>query len=220
MTKISQNTKVYISALSIFVVSLSVILFFFEGYEGSKGHHGKANVLGAGHENHEDLDEQVLTIQNYKNYLSGLDHAWLVTNSAGEIDHYSEDFLDLVGGDTDKVVGKLLFDYVNTRDLPDLFSETSEVILDGKEKTSIGPFRINGENEELLALLNAKPVLDENQKVVKIIYEIKDLTEQIQEMEFLKEKVTEDKLKIEENNLKQRDESKEKLVERNLSFRE
>ncbi len=168
MPKLSQNKKIAISAVALFIVSFSTMLFFLGG-EGINPDHGGANVLEAG--NAGEHVEEVLS-----------EGMTFVTDVEGIIKESNPAFCELIKKECVRLVGKKLFDYVNKEDLADLASVYGKLAQNGEKMDAIGPIRVlSGENEKLL-LLSAQPLKDEKGKVLSIRFAVKDLSGKIKEL--------------------------------------
>jgi PAS domain S-box-containing protein len=180
MLDLSQNKKIAISAVVIFIISFAAMIFFLDVNSSDSG---KTNVFSSEHEEESASGEEF----NYLNidavfmaYLNNLEGPVFVTNSNGKFEYANQEFCRLAGLDCNDLTGKKLFDYIHPKDLPDFVGTHTTLIQSGDQKEGIGPFRIVNEKREKLVLLNALPVSGEK-GVEKIIFSAKDLTSKVKE---------------------------------------
>jgi len=170
MVSITQNNKIAIAAVLIFLVSFSVMLLSINE-EISSPEYIKASVLeaGAGEEDghhvyfseggnshgetaHEKSSEGVGEDANldevYKKALDGFGGAVFALLPEGKVqflnERFSEEYgysTDVAKGDTDGVVkGKVFFSLISSADLPDFATEYTSVLQSGKAKNGTGPY--------------------------------------------------------------------------------
>mgnify|MGYP000710311201 CR=1 FL=1 len=180
MTILTQNKKILIAALTIFLMSFSIMLFFLDGYklELDNTH---TNVLesshhGDSHDNdHENLNHPVEELYDEEDI-------YFKTNTSGTLKFTSNNFCRLLKISCSEFEGQQYYDFINTTDLSDLISVHTKLVEEGKKIDAIGPYRMIQGNHEILVLLSAKPILDEEGNVEEIVYQIKDLTEQVESL--------------------------------------
>ncbi len=186
MLTLSQNKKIAISAVALFLMSFMGMLFFLEN-NGAEIENGHVNILDVGghgdDENGEGAEVIVIDPETmYRSYLGDTENPIFVMNAEGEIVFASDDCCDLLGTECRDFEGTSFFEYINTKDLPDFVTAEMKIMNDPKLTEGMGPFRmINGE-ENIIALFNAYPVLDEASKVQEVVFSINDITAQVEEM--------------------------------------
>ncbi len=198
MRFLSQNKKIFISALSIFIVSFTILLFFMES-KGSDLDFAHGNVMQLSAESHSTADQNhkidtshgainakmaIAKPLMYEDYLENTDDTWLVTDSTGVIKDGSETFFELLGVARGDAVEKLIYSFINSDDLPEMIQHNSKIIQDASEVRGIGPFRFALDDEnDLLVMFNAFPIQeDKEQKVNKILFSVKNITEVVDTM--------------------------------------
>ena len=193
MTTLSQNKKIVIAAISIFIVSFSVMVFFLER-NGDKFDHGQTDVLHNDEQNvdhdSEHTDEEIASpvedphVSNYVDHLKNPKAPFFVTNAEGDFKYLSEGFCELIGVSCDSIQNASLFDYVNSKDLPDLAASHSKLIQDSEDTDGLGPYRMlqSKDEKEIMVMLNAYFEVDKDDKVSEIIFEVNDITEQVEQM--------------------------------------
>lgn len=186
MLKLSQNKKIALSAIALFLVSFSLMLFFLNnGFESTN--HSQVNVLEInGHAGYSS--EAVDLEMSYRNYLKDPNAPFFVTDATGEIKYAGKDFCQFLSVKCDVFVGSVLFDYINSKDLSTVVADHTKLIQEGEPAEGLGPYRMLKRDKELLLLFNAYPVSDKDGKVSEIIFSVKDLTEQVEELKENKEK--------------------------------
>lgn len=186
MLTLSQNKKIAITAIALFLVSFVAMLFFLEN-NGNDSDHGQVNILDVG-----GHGEEVVVIDPetmYREYMGGTENPLFVINADGQIIFATDDSCDLLAVDCDDYVGKSFFEYINTKDLPEFVTSHMKLVQDPKLTEGMGPYRMIGEDKEILVLFNAYPVVDAEGKVEEIVFSIKDITEQAEEMNKDAEKI-------------------------------
>ncbi len=171
MSFLSQNKKIAIAALAIFIVSFSVMLFFLGG-NSLEIENTHTNVLNSSH-NSETHDE-----------VNKPDPAELsfITDSEGTFKYTANGFCKLMKLSCSEFEDKKYYDYINSGDLNDLILVQTKLVKEGDKIEAMGPYRMIQGNDEILVLLNAEPILDKDGKVESIIYHVKDLTEQVENL--------------------------------------
>lgn len=180
MLHLSQNKKIAISAVVIFIISFAVMVLFLDVNSGDTG---KTNVFSSEHgeENISGEEFNYLKIDAvYMAYLNNMDGPVFVTSSNGKFEYANQEFCRLAGLDCRDLIDKKLFDYIHPKDLPDFVGVHTTLIQHGDQKEGIGPFRIMNEKREKLVLFNALPIAGEK-GVEKIIFSAKDLTSKVKE---------------------------------------
>lgn len=180
MLHLSQNKKIAISAVVIFIISFAVMVLFLDVNSSDSG---KTNVFSGGHKEENSSEEEFnyLTIDAvYMAYLNNLEGSVFVTNSNGKFEYANQEFCRLAALDCNNLKEKKLFDYIHPKDLPDFVDAHTTLIQSGQEKEGIGPFRITNAKREKLVLFDALPISGEK-GVEKIIFSAKDLTSKVKE---------------------------------------
>lgn len=182
MLKLSQNIKIAISALSVFVVSFSVMLFFLNGNEDNLKNM-QTNIMHA----EKTTNEQTTGAGNLeKNYRAKVDNSTdplFILTADGNFVLLSEDFCKLLSKNCSELKNKSAFDYVNSKDLPELMADYSKVVSGEKLATEIGPFRMLNGKEEVYLMFKLTSVLGKDKKVNEIIVLVKDITGKIQDLD-------------------------------------
>jgi PAS domain-containing protein len=180
MIILSQNNKIALSALAIFLVTFASMLFFLGDHDISGS--GGADVLNS-HGDASDEEMQLVGSSLFVEEMAAVKNSPLpviITDNELTI-HYSRgDFCEFLEISCEEVDGKTLFELVGTDDVVDLASLNLKLVQDGVKIDSIGPYKIGITDEAKLVLLSATPVKDKEDKVFRIIFEIKDITERIE----------------------------------------
>lgn len=179
MSKLSQNKKIAISAVSLFIVSFSTMLFFLSG--GNLNPEDLKAGISEGESHQEDGEKKVL--ESSKRDMG------FVTDVEGVIQKANPGFCKLVGEDCEKLAGQKFFDLVDKDDLGELASIYVKLGQEGKKMDAIGPFRLIDGDKNKLVLFSAFPVKDEAGKVVKIRFSAKDITEKVEDLNKSDEKI-------------------------------
>ncbi|NIA01858.1 MAG: PAS domain-containing protein [Nitrospirae bacterium] len=187
MLTLSQNKKIAISAIALFLMSFMGMLFFLEN-NGADIEGGNVSILEAGGRGEKVEGEdgvEVIIIDPetmYRAYLSDTEYPIFVVNAEGEIIFASDDCCELLGTGCKEFEGNSFFEYINTNDLPDFVTAEMRVMNDPKLTEGMGPFRMMSGEKNIIALFNAYPVLDEDSKIKEVVFSINDITAQVEEM--------------------------------------
>lgn len=169
MVKFSQNKKIAISAIALFVISFTTMTFFLGG---GTSEHGSANVMSPGGSGHGGGDEALTESTVAKTGFS--------TDVSGNITVASNEFCKLLNKNCEEIIKQPIYKYVNKDD----FSELSEVLgkLTSNAQTidSIGPIKISADQgEEKMVILSAQSVQSEEEKITVINFSVKDITDKV-----------------------------------------
>lgn len=179
----SQNRHIFITAFSIFVVSLGIILFFTPGNgenylqtdvlhsTGSDGHDVPATP--------EAEKAHVSTEVNYENLMTIKENPYFVLNKDGKITLASHEFAQMVGGNTNKLKGVFLFDLIAKEHRERVFSHYRDAFANKINVLQTGPFRIdfNGNKSVVFLSFISVPSSDE------ILIEVNDVTDDLHELD-------------------------------------
>ncbi len=178
LPKFSQNNKVAISAVALFIVSFSIMMFFLNSKGGEIG---SANVLNEEHGSKSTESFDYLSIDSlYQAHLKNFKEPIFVTDSDGNLQYTNEDFNRTFGIDTEKLKDLKIYDFINVKNVPEIAEALNKVLQSGEILDSIGPVRMML-NEEKLVMLKFTPLKNAEKKVEKIIFVVKDLTEEVEE---------------------------------------
>lgn len=179
MIHLSQNKKIAASAVVVFFVSFSVMLFFLKN-SGKDFNDGAANLLaiGHGHENEEHHEFEYSEIEAVKEYFDDENPA-LILDKEGQIYGASEEFCELLSMECKDVNHALLIDLVHEKDVKDFAKGQAKMLNSKKDIDGLGPYRLSGEEEMAMVILNAHPIVDHEGKAEYIAVSVKDITEDI-----------------------------------------
>lgn len=171
MAFLSQNKKIALSAISLFLLSLTSMVLFLSDLGGE---YAKTDVLGAGEDAH---GVQVANAEaGYRAILSDTELPILVIDIEGKVVFASDDLCDLLQVSCKTFVHKLFFEYMNSKDLPQFFSTQGKVLKGLEKSEGIGPYRLLKGKKEVLVLFDAALIkgLDKEEPLVALA--VKDIT--------------------------------------------
>jgi hypothetical protein len=184
---ISQNKKIAIAAISVFVVSLSMMMFFLG--HGNGFENGQANLLHeSGGEAAVDTEAAALE-QTYRDELGNKSDPVFALYPSGKFKYTGEDFCKLVQKDCDTLKGKLFYNLINSKDLPAFISAHSEVLAKKNKIESMGPYRMISNDHEVIVMFSAAPIFDDDKALESIAFSVKDITEQVEDLDHVKQDV-------------------------------
>lgn len=167
MVQFSQNKKIAISAIALFAISFSTMVFFLGG-DVKMGSELEANVMGAGGHSSSESKEQTVNANGFS------------TDVSGNITVAGKDFCKLLNQKCEDIIKQPIYKYVNKDD----FSELSEVL--GKLATSaqsidsIGPIRVSAnEDKEKMIILSAQSLQNSEGKITSLNFSVKDITDKV-----------------------------------------
>ena len=174
MSSLSQNNKIAISAIAVFIVSFSVMLFFLENSNSGLSDSGKASVM---HASEAHVEEGIFVdIEDvYKSYTTSDEDPIFVTNPEGDIKYSEQVVCDIFRSKCDAMDGELIFDHIDSRDLADFTGTYAKIVQTGESKQALGPYRIH----DSLVLLSAFPIEGE-EGVHSVVFAVKDITAQVE----------------------------------------
>ncbi len=181
MANLSQNKKIAISVVLVFIISFAAMVLFLDGESHKKGGHMQANIFelsnfGDDHKEESYIDQ----IQN--SYLNVSPVPMMLVNGASRVEYMNQSFCELMTAGCEKLKGRLVFDLVNVRDLPNIFSITNQLYRDGKKVEGAGPYRLRNGDEEIVVMMNGRSILDEEGKVTHMLLSFRDITSMIKEL--------------------------------------
>lgn len=198
MVQFTQNNKIAVAAVSIFLVSFLSMLVFMDSSTPSP-EFVKSNILDstlkekeAGHsvyfsegqtessgheatnahgENTNALEESYREIANQETL------PLFVLEPSGKTKFLSKNFVEKYGYELNEMAEKTFFSYVEGDDLPDFVSAYTDILSSGKAKNGVGPYRFKNKNgDSSIHVASMLPIIDENGKVAEVIGYVKDIT--------------------------------------------
>lgn len=198
---LTQDRKIAIAVISIFLISFSVMMFFLQTGE-------EINMLNASTMHSTEAGESQDKAEASPKSLE--EAPYFSISSDGKFTQASSGFLELL--DIRELQGESLYDFVHIKDLTKLFSHQTRVIQDKEKIEAVGPIRlINGDNESIV-LFTIIPI-EQDHKVNELKFEVNDITAQVQEM-------TDDQTTPDENQktLRKKDHETSRLMVDKISY--
>lgn len=159
MRTLTQNRKIAISTIAVFLASFSFVLVFLGGSD-ENAKFAQTDVMGAA------ADNRII----------------FATDAGGNILGASDPFCLITGTDCSDIKSYKVFDLIHSDDLSGFASVHAELLQEGEGADGLGPFRfVNEKSDDRLLLLGARPH-KEGSKIAKIVFLAKDLTEHIRRM--------------------------------------
>lgn len=206
MIPFTQNNKIAIAAVAIFLVSFSAMLFLMDTGDSSPDY-VKADVLeaamaGGGHggahsgpyfsnteetateeETADEAEELNSDLENmYRIIVNNLDKPLFVLYPEGKVKFLSEDFVEGYGYKLEDVAEGTFFSLIQGDDLPDFVTEYTSVIHSAKSKDGVGPYRfLNKDGTVSVHLVDLIPVVDDKGVVTEVIGCVKDITSKVED---------------------------------------
>lgn len=199
MPNITQNNKIAVIAVSIFLVSFSAMMIFLNQEESSlqylKSSVLEAAVSGQGYGSEhgayfsetekatEGSSEAEVNLEDlYRVLIGNFDDPMFVLEPNGQTKLLSGDFTKLYGYKLSDMGKNVFFAYISPVDLPDFAKNYAQVIQSGKSANGVGPYRfIKKDGGSAVHLSTLLPVVDDNGKVMEVIGSIKDITSKFED---------------------------------------
>ncbi len=173
----SQNKHIFISALSIFAVSLAVILFFTPGSDD----YLKTDVLHAGGGDHgtdsghaEETDHI-----NYITLLDNKDYPYFVLDKDGKISFASDEFAKSLGVKAESLNGLFIFDLISQQHRERVFAHYRDSMSNKHNVSQTGPFRVEYKKVKNIMFMSFITVPDSEE----VLIEVNDVTEDLQKID-------------------------------------
>lgn len=198
MFYLSQNKKLLLCAVAIFVLSFTTILFFVKGPQWAKGDASQllGNILGA-HEGHEgetgskpaESGEAVSEEEFYRTLAMNHDDPLIVVKTDGEFTFLSDSFLRVLGYAHEEFAIKDIFSLMHPDDAAPFMKAFTSLIRDGSDKANIGPYRFKTVHAEYRVFMSsAKVIHDPEGPISYIIMTSKDITDSVKGLNKEKER--------------------------------
>lgn len=210
MSPITQNNKIALAAVSVFLASFSSMLIFMDGAEMSP-QYLKSNVIesalnGEGSGTHGSVhfsesasegahgteasskaseEEKDLIKEKedlYRALLKNFSDPFVVLEPNGKPKFISKDFTEKYGYNLANIGKDGFFSHIVASDLPNFVTEYTSVLQSGKAVQKVGPYRFNcTDDKKFVHLISLLPVVDDEGRVTDIIGNITDITSTVEE---------------------------------------
>ena len=192
---IKQNKNIIVTAVAMFIVSVSVLMFFFS-----------ANTEIAPHDIKTDIIEGInvkLPQENeskFRKLLNNNKDSVLAVALNGDIEFASWDFESILGYKQEEILHKSFFTLLNPEDLSDFLGAFGRVMESHQQVNTIGPYRIRDAGGKYHIHIGSATPLLEKDKIRQIIISTKDITDELNEKQDLKQKNSEEKSILQQEN--------------------
>jgi len=203
MLQFTQNNKIAVAAVSIFLVSfISMLVFMDSGTQSpdfvksdvlsstlekkEKGHNVYFSEEATGNENstvnegestHEGTTNTSALEASYRELANQDTLPIFVLEPNGKAKFLTENSIKEYGYELEEMSKESFFSYVDGQDLPDFVSAYTDVLNSGKAKNAVGPYRFkNKDGTFSIQVASMLPVIDGNEKVSEVIIYVKDIT--------------------------------------------
>lgn len=179
----SQNKHIFITAFSIFVVSLGIILFFTPS-EGTN--YLQTDVLHTSStetsESAGDQQPQASTTSadnDYEKLLTIKENPYFVLDKDGKIIFASGQFAKIAGEDSKSLKGVFLFDLIAKEHRENVFANYRDAFANKSNVLQTGPFRIEFNSSKSVVFMSFIAVPNSEE----ILIEVNDVTDDLQELD-------------------------------------
>ena len=208
MLSLTQNNKIAVVAVAIFLVSFSAMVLFLGG-DSTSPDFLKSDVLeaaknGGGHgvyfssdDHGEEIHEEDThesehapsghaeisngDLENmYRIVMDDFDQPIFVLEPEGKVKFVSKNFVIDYGYEVEEMKPSY-FSYIYPSDLADFVTEYTSVIQSGTSLDGVGPYRFIEDGGAIsVHLVDLMPVVDDQGKVIEVIGCVKDITEKVE----------------------------------------
>lgn len=180
---LTQNRKIAVAVMIVFVVSFSVMTFFLSK-NGGVTEHGKASVAHSTSGETSGKGSALSEVEvKYRELLDEDESPVFATDPSGKFTFLSKSFCDMLRiNDCVTLEGKLFYDYVNADDLSQIISVHTDLLNKGKKVDGSGPYRIKSGDVEKMVMLDIVPVLDKEENLETAVFAAHDITKQVKEL--------------------------------------
>lgn len=187
------NKNVILTAVALFMVSLTSLLYFLTA--DPQGGHGdlKADVV-------DSLTVKALqeTEKSYRNLLEDHEGPIAVVGLDGLMEFSSWDFESVTGFRQDSIKGELFYSFIHPEDLPMFIGAFGKALASEEPITMVGPYRMrDAKGEYQLHMASLYPVKEE-EKIAYIVIAIRDITADVEEAKEVEEHTEDDS--VDKNN--------------------
>lgn len=172
------NRNVILTAVALFVVSLTALLFFL--IEHPEGEHGelKANVVDS-----LTIKSQQEEEKTYRSLLDEYDHdgPLVVLGLDGYVEFSSWDFETVAGYRLEDVKEELIYSFIHPDDLGMFLGAVGKALSTETPVMMVGPYRLRAVNGEYRLQMASFYPIKKEEKVQSIIIAIRDITGGVEE---------------------------------------
>lgn len=167
------NRNVILTAVALFVVSLTGLLYFLTAEPGSEHGELKANVVDS-----LSIKAQQEEENNYRSLLEEYDHEGplIVLGIDGVVEFASWDFESTTGYISDEVEDELFYSFIHPEDLSLLLGASGKVFATESPVMMIGPYRMRDSNGKYKLQMASLYPIKKDEKVTNIIIAIRNIT--------------------------------------------
>lgn len=168
------NRNVILTAVAMFVVSMTALLFFLTHSQPYSSHELKANVVDSmSLQSHQEKEN------NYRELLDNEKDPVLVVNVEGTIEFASWDFELVSGHKTDELEGEQFYPMIHPDDLPAFIADFGKTISSQQPQNIVGPFRMRTGQDAYRIFMASFYPLEEDDKVIRIAIVARDITNEV-----------------------------------------
>ena len=170
------NKNVILTAVALFMVSLTALLYVLTG--DITGEHGglSANVVDS-----ISIKSQMEQEKVFRSMVDDHVGPLAVVETHGLIEFASWDFESTTGYKAEAIKNQLFYSFIHPEDMPQFLAALGKVIATGEEVPMVGPYRIRtSEGDYRMQVASFYPIKNAEGETENIIFAIQDLTENIE----------------------------------------
>lgn len=168
------NRNVILTAVAIFVVSMTALMFFLTAEKEHKQYELKANVVDSLSLKSHEQEES-----SYRELINNQNDPLVVVNLEGGIKLSSWNFEQISGFTVTELEGEQFFSLIHPDDLPAFIGDFGKTISSEEVQSIVGPYRMYTSSEEYrLIMASLYPIFEEG-KVHDIAIVSRDITNNI-----------------------------------------
>lgn len=173
------NKNVIMTAVALFMVSLTALLYVLTG--DVTGEHGglSANVVDS-----ISIKSQMEQEKVFRSLVGNHVGPLVVLETHGLVEFASWDFESTTEYKAEAIENQLFYGFIHPEDMPQFLASLGKVIATGEEVPMVGPYRIRtARGEYRMQVASFYPVKNEHDETENIILAIQDLTEEMESEE-------------------------------------
>lgn len=173
---LKQNKNIIMIATGLFIVSMSVLMFFLNSDPQAKinNHELKTSVIDSTSVKSNPEEERI-----YRDLVKNQDDPIVVIGLNGMVDFTSLDFASTTGYKKDEIKNQLFLSMIQSDDLGTFLKAFGKVIDTEEQLNLVGPYRFKNMAGEYRYYMSSLTPVMQNGKINKIAITLRDITDDL-----------------------------------------
>lgn len=172
---LQNNRNVIMAAVTLFIVSLTTLLFFLTGQSGGN-HDLQANIVDS--LDHKSQQEEEKT---YRQMVDEQEGPITVLGTDGSVQFTSWEFESLIGYSKESMKEELFYSSIHPEDLSLFVAAFNKVLTSDSPVMMIGPYRMRSKDDAYQVHMASLYPIQKDAEVTSIIVSVRDITKEIQQ---------------------------------------